>query len=306
MPELPEVETVCRGLAPVMAGKRIVRVIQRRPDLRFPFPVRFKTRLEGQRVESIERRAKYILATLSGGEVLVIHLGMSGRITVAEKISAAGVNNNCAGVPASSILGDYIYESGSDPKHDHAVFHLEGGATITYNDPRRFGFMLLYGAGELIEQPMFRSLGVEPLSPMLSPAYLALRAIGRRSDLKAFLLDQRHIAGLGNIYVSEALHRANLSPTRLASSLALRSGAPSPRAEVLIAAIRIVLEKAIAAGGSTLRDFRHSDGTFGAFQEEFLVYDRAGQPCVRASCGGTINRLVQSGRSTFWCPKCQK
>jgi formamidopyrimidine-DNA glycosylase len=293
MPELPEVETVCRGLAPVLTGKRITRVIQRRPDLRFPFPVRFKTRLEGQRFESIKRRAKYILATLSGGEVLVIHLGMSGRISVANPM-----------VPNSaSTLGDYIYETGSDPKHDHVVVHVEGGATVTYNDPRRFGFMLLYSAEDLTHQPMFKSLGVEPLSNHFSATYLAARATGRKSDLKAFLLDQRHIAGLGNIYVCEALHGAGLSPKRAASCLAARKGAAS---SVLVPSIRTVLEKAIAAGGSTLRDYRQADGSSGSFQEEFLVYGREGQPCVRAGCGGTIQRIVQSGRSTFWCPKCQK
>jgi formamidopyrimidine-DNA glycosylase len=296
MPELPEVETVCRGLAPVVSGKRIVGVVQRRPDLRFPFPTNFAARLKGQRVLSIERRAKYILATLSGGEVLVIHLGMSGRISIASRATQS----------VSTTLGDYVYDSGSDPKHDHAVFHFEGGATVTYNDPRRFGFMLMFRTDQLQAQPMFRGLGVEPLSGDFTPAYLALRASGRKSDLKAFLLDQRHIAGLGNIYVCEALHRAGLSPKRAASCLTARSGAPSPSVDALIPAIRDVLEKAIVAGGSTLRDYRQADGTAGSFQDNFLVYGRADEPCVRAGCGGTIQRIVQSGRSTFWCPKCQK
>lgn len=298
MPELPEVETVCRGLAPVFEGQTITRVVQRRPDLRFPFPERFRARLEGQRAAKVERRAKYILVSLSGGEVLVIHLGMSGRISV-----AAGSGRGRK--QPSATLGDYIYDSGSNAKHDHVVLHLENGATITYNDPRRFGFMLMYGASELNAQPMFKSLGTEPLGDDFSPAYLAGRASGRKADLKAFLLDQRHIAGLGNIYVSEALHRAGLSPKRPASCLCARNGAPSARAEALVPAIQTVLHKAIAAGGSTLRDYRQADGASGAFQEEFLVYDREGQGCVKKGCGGTIRRFVQSGRSTFWCPKCQ-
>jgi formamidopyrimidine-DNA glycosylase len=296
MPELPEVETVCRGLAPVLEGQTIVRVVQRRPDLRFPFPERFKARLEGQRATKVERRAKYILVMLSGGEVLVIHLGMSGRLSIAAKGSQR----------ASATLGEYIYGSGSDTKHDHVVLELASGATITYNDPRRFGFMLMYGAAEVNDQPMFKSLGVEPLGPEFSPAYLAGRASGRKADLKAFLLDQRHIAGLGNIYVSEALHRAGLSPKRRAACLAGAKGKASPRAEALVPAIQLVLEKAIAAGGSTLRDYRQANGAAGAFQEEFVVYDREGSGCVKSGCSGTIHRIVQSGRSTFWCPKCQK
>jgi formamidopyrimidine-DNA glycosylase len=299
MPELPEVETVRRGLEPVLAGVRVVRVEQRRADLRFPFPEHFAARLEGQRVTGVARRSKYILVALSGGEVLVMHLGMSGRVSVTPPPS---MNGN----QAATMLGDYVYDAGADPKHDHAVLHLENGAAITYNDPRRFGFMLLVGAHDIAEHALFRSLGVEPLSEALTAVYMARRAYKRKTPAKAFLMDQRHIAGLGNIYVCEALFRAGVSPLSPAARLAGRNGAPNARSEALVPVIRDVLHEAITAGGSTLRDYRQSDGEAGSFQEDFRVYGRAGKPCVRPGCGGTVRRSVQSGRSTFWCPKCQK
>ena len=295
MPELPEVETVRRGLEPVMSGKRIRRLDQRRPDLRFPFPERFAERLEGQRVERIGRRAKYLMAHLSGGEVLVMHLGMSGRFTIAMPDRAK-----------PNVLGEYIYEHAGNPAHDHVRFEMEGGATVTYNDPRRFGYMVLIPENTLEEHALFRGLGVEPLGNGLNADYLASRARSRKTDLKAFLMDQRNVAGLGNIYVCEALNQAGLSPMRVSASLAAATGRPTGRTERLVPAIRSVLERAILAGGSTLRDYRQADGSTGAFQESFLVYGREGEPCLTPGCRGIVQRSVQAGRSTFHCPRCQK
>lgn len=295
MPELPEVETVRRGLEPVMAGRRIVRLEQRRPDLRFPFPERFAARLTGRRVERLQRRAKYLMAVLDRGEVLAMHLGMTGRFS----ISLPGGAN-------ARPLGEFAYASGADSAHDHVVFGMEGGATVTYNDARRFGYMTLIGHNEIATHPHFKDLGVEPLGPDLTSDYLARMAEGRRSDLKAFLLDQRIIAGLGNIYVCEALFRAGLNPNRAASVLARKGGKPTDRTQRLLPHIRAVLEEAIAAGGSTLRDYRRTDGSLGYFQHTFAVYGREHEPCPRPGCGGTVRRTVQSGRSTFHCPKCQR
>ena len=295
LPELPEVETVRRGLEPVLAGRRIMGVAQRRPDLRFPFPEQFAARLQGQTVVSLGRRAKYILAHLSSGEVLVMHLGMSGRFTVARQ-----------GDGSPRVLGDYSYDTGSHPAHDHVVLTVEGGVTVTYNDPRRFGYMLLLPADTLEEQPPFAGLGVEPLGNALHPAFLAQKARGRRSDLKAFLMDQRIVAGLGNIYVCEALYRSRLSPSRPAACLATAAGQPTARAERLVPAIRAVLQDAIAAGGSTLRDYRQADGTTGGFQHAFSVYGREGEPCLTPGCRGIVQRSLQAGRSTFHCGKCQR
>lgn len=294
MPELPEVETVRRGLLPVLEGKRIARLDQNRKDLRFPLPERFAARMRGKKVERLERRAKYLLAHLSGGDVLLMHLGMTGRFTVH--------------VPKSGgrRVGKYVHEAGSDVKHDHVVFHMEHGATITYNDARRFGFMLLIPEAELEEHPLMHGLGVEPLGAELSAEYLARRAAGKKLDLKAFLSDQRVIAGLGNIYVCEALFRAGLSPQRKAATIATRTGRPTEHAPKLVAAIKAVLNDAIAAGGSSLRNYRRADGALGEFQHTFAVYDREGKPCVREGCRGSVRRIVQSGRSTFFCPKCQR
>ncbi len=294
MPELPEVETVRRGLEPVLAGKRFRRVEQRRPDLRFPFPERFADRLKGQRVEALTRRAKYLLAHLSSGETLVMHLGMSGRFTIARPGESG------------SVLGEYIYETAGDSAHDHVRFEMDGGAAVTYNDPRRFGYMLLVPNDGLENHALFKALGVEPLGNALNADYLASRAHGRKTDLKAFLMDQRNVAGLGNIYVCEALHQAGLSPERATSSLATATGKPTARTERLVPAIRSVLERAILAGGSTLRDYRQADGSSGAFQESFLVYGREGEPCLTPGCRGIVRRSVQGGRSTFYCRTCQK
>ncbi len=280
MPELPEVETVRRGLALALEGRRIARATQRRPDLRYPLPPRFAERLSGRRVERLDRRAKYMLVHLDGAEVLLVHLGMSGRFTVHAPADAAG-----AGRAA----------------HDHIVLDMEDGARIVYSDHRRFGFMDLVPEALLGDNAHLRALGPEPLGNEFSPAVLSERLAGRRAPIKAALLDQRTVAGLGNIYVCEALHRAGVSPNRQAASVAGRD-----RAERLARAIRDVLDEAIAAGGSTLRDYARTDGELGYFQHAFAVYDREGEPCSKSQCGGTVKRIVQSGRSTFYCPRCQR
>lgn len=223
-----------------------------------------------------------------------MHLGMTGRFHV-----------QAAGEAAPHPIGDYEHDTGAEPKHMHAVFDMQGGGRITYADPRRFGYMLLVPEAELPQHALMRGLGVEPLSGDLTPAYLARRALGRRSDLKAFLMDQRIVAGLGNIYVCEALFRAGLKPSRRASVLATRGGKPTPHAMRLVAGIKSVLQDAIEAGGSTLRDYRRADGSSGAFQNTFQVYGRAGEPCVRPGCRGIVRRSIHGGRSSFFCPACQ-
>ncbi len=295
MPELPEVETVRRGLAPVMEGARFLAIEQRRPDLRFPLPERFIDRLQGQTLTTLNRRAKFLVAQLSGGEALIMHLGMSGRFTVAASDGAG-----------AEMPGQFVHDVGGIAAHDHIVFAMSSGARVTFNDPRRFGYMDLVDGRALESCKHFAGLGVEPLSNAFHADHLAWKARGRTTDLKAFLLDQRIVAGLGNIYVCEALHRAGLSPRRRAGTLAKMSGAPAARAERLITAIRDVLAAAIAAGGSTLRDYAQADGALGYFQHNFSVYGREGQTCVTPGCAGTIRRIVQAGRSTFWCGRCQR
>lgn len=297
MPELPEVETVRRGLKPVLVGHTFKRVEQRRANLRFALPHNLAARLKGRTVKRLERRAKYLLAHLSDGEVLLMHLGMSGRFTVHTKAVARRAKAGAAPLPE---------ENAPDPKHDHVVFHMEQGAVVTYNDPRRFGFMLLVPEPELARHPLMRGLGVEPLGPELTPEYLARRAKGKAVDLKAFLSDQRIVAGLGNIYVCETLFRARLAPTRPAPSLVTKSGRATAAARRLVAALRAVLKEALAAGGSSLRDYRRADGALGEFQHAFAVYGREGMACVRPRCRGSVRRIVQGGRSTFFCPKCQR
>ena len=293
MPELPEVETVRRGLAPVLVGSRVAALDARRPDLRFPLPERFGERLVGQNIVGLERRAKYLIAALSGGEDLVMHLGMTGRFTI--------VHDGLSETP-----GEYVHETGPDPMHDHVVLRLSDGTQIIYNDPRRFGFMVMMPHAERSGHALFHDLGAEPLGDDLTAEYLALKAQGKKVNLKAFLMDQHVVAGLGNIYVSEALFQAGLSPNRPAASLANRRGAPTQKAAKLVVAIKDVLERAIDAGGSTLRDYRHADGNKGAFQERFAVYDRAGSICPRPQCGGEIRRAVHAGRATFYCRRCQR
>jgi formamidopyrimidine-DNA glycosylase len=293
MPELPEVETVRRGLAPAMEGARFAKVEARRGDLRWPLPKDFVARLEGQKVEGLGRRAKYLLADLSSGEVLVMHLGMSGSFRVAQE-------------RAEQHPGGYYHDRSKDIAHDHVVFHMSSGARIAFNDPRRFGSMKLVARAKLDEEPLLRALGPEPLGNAFDAAMLARACAGKKTSLKAALLDQRIVAGLGNIYVCEALHRAHLSPRRRAATIALKSGAPHERAVVLVEAIKAVLNDAIKAGGSSLRDHRQTDGELGLFQHNFRVYDREGARCPTPGCKGTIKRIVQTGRSTFFCPACQK
>jgi formamidopyrimidine-DNA glycosylase len=290
MPELPEVETVRLGLQPALEGHVITRAQTRRGDLRIPFPRDFVRRLEGRRVTHLRRRAKYILADLDSGETLVIHLGMSGRMSVYSE-------------NRPRKLGNYLYDAapataGAD-KHDHVVLETDAPAKIVFNDHRRFGLMTLVNTAHLEEDRLFRDVGVEPLSDAFNTAYLAKVLEGKKTPIKSALLDQRLVAGLGNIYVCEALFRARISPKRMAGSISAERLAP------LAAAIRKVLKDAIAAGGSTLRDHAQATGDPGNFQHHFLVYGREGRPC-KLGCRGTVKRIVQSGRSTFYCPKCQK
>jgi formamidopyrimidine-DNA glycosylase len=290
MPELPEVEIVRRGLAPAMEGAAFTAVTLNRADLRFPFEPRFAQRLKAQRVRRLSRRAKYIVAETESGLGLAMHLGMTGRFTV--------LHHGGAGTP-----GAFYYASDADPRHDHVIFAMSGGHVIRYNDVRRFGYMTLFPLAEMAEHPLFRGLGAEPLSGELTAGYLMQRAEGKAQALKAFLLDQRVVAGLGNIYVCEALFRAGLPPDAEAGELAAgKRGAAA--AERLAAAIKAVLTDALLAGGSSIRDYRDADGTRGSFQEKFDVYGRAGQPCHNA-CGSVVERKVQQGRSTFYCPRCQ-
>lgn len=298
MPELPEVETICRGLADHLVGRRLVEVTVRRHDLRQPIPADFAQKLTGRVVLEISRRAKYLLMHLDDGTVMVGHLGMSGRLFVQKPPQPAASSPQSTGA------------------HDHVVFHLsapiseesaqqpanqpDAGLRVVYHDPRRFGLLVLGLASALQKHPLLRELGPEPLSPQFTGAVLAANVAGRRSPIKAALLDQGVVAGLGNIYVSEALFRARISPERPAGSLT--------RAECtqLVKSIRSVLEAALAAGGSTLRDYVQADGAVGSFQNLFSVYDREGQRCPRRGCRGTIRRVVQAARATYFCPRCQR
>jgi formamidopyrimidine-DNA glycosylase len=288
MPELPEVETVRRGLAPAMEGERFDKVEVRRGDLRWPLPRGFAQKLHGKLVEGLGRRAKYLLADLSSGDVLLMHLGMSGSFRVGK----------------NSMPGTYYHERSKSTAHDHIVFHMSNGTTVTFNDPRRFGSMKLVPRARLEQEPLLRALGPEPLGNEFDATMLAKACAGKKTSLKAALSDQRVVAGLGNIYACEALFRARLSPKRQASTIADRNGRPNERAERLVEAIKAVLMDAIEAGGSSLRDHRRADGSLGDFQHNFRVYDREGEPCP--ACKGKIKRIVQVGRSTFYCPSCQK
>jgi len=299
MPELPEVETVRRGLAPVMEGARFAAVELRRANLRFPFPDGFVQHLVGQRVERLDRRAKYLLAH-TGNVVLAMHLGMSGRFLIVPPAKGAPLS------AAPVQPGEFVQAAGALPAHDHVVFDFDSGAQVIYNDARRFGYMTLILPDEMETHPLLHALGPEPLGDEMTPAYLAARGCGRIQPLKSFLLDQRNVAGLGNIYVCEALHRARLSPFAPAGRLATAAGQPSAGAKRLAAAIPEVLGAAIAAGGSSLRDHRRTDGTLGYFQHAFAVYNREGEPCPRRDCSGSVHRKVQNGRSTFYCPRCQR
>ena len=288
MPELPEVETVRRGLAPAMEGAHFAKVEARRRDLRWPLPKDFAKRLEGQTVEGLGRRAKYLLADLASGDVLLMHLGMSGSFRVGQ----------------DARPGVYYHERSKSTAHDHVVFHMSNGATVTFNDPRRFGSMKLVARAKLDSEPLLRGLGPEPLGNEFDAAMLAQACASKKTSLKAALSDQRIVAGLGNIYVCEALFRARLSPKRRAATIADRNGQPNARAVALVESIKAVLKDAIEAGGSSLRDHRRTDGALGDFQHNFRVYEREGAPCP--DCKGKIKRIVQTGRSTFYCPSCQK
>jgi len=287
MPELPEVETVRCGLAPAMEGVTITRVEVRHRGLRWPIAKDFEKRLGGATIDGLGRRAKYILADLSTGDVLVMHLGMSGSFRIDR-----------------DVPGEFHHERSKDAAHDHVVFHMANGRTVTFNDPRRFGSMKIVARAKMDQEPLLMSIGPEPLGNAFDATMLAAACAGKKTTLKAALLDQRVVAGLGNIYVCEALYRARLSPKRLASTIADRKGAPNSRALVLVDAIKAVLNDAIKAGGSSLRDHRQADGSLGYFQHNFSVYDREGQKCP--GCKGVVKRIVQNGRSTFYCPSCQK
>lgn len=286
MPELPEVETVRRGLEPVLEGARLTKVRQNRPDLRFPFPERFVARLEGATVLRLDRRAKYLLFPLSTGETWVTHLGMTGRFTL-----------------DGQEIGEFEEDAPTGGKHEHvSLCALKGGARtrVGFADARRFGFMGLIPTDQVEAHPWFAGLGPEPLGNAFSAAHLAEAFSGRKQNIKVSLLDQRIVAGLGNIYVCEALYRARISPLTAAGKVS------RPRLEVLTTQIREVLKDAIAAGGSTLRDFANTEGGQGYFQHRFDVYGREGEPCRGEGCAGVVKRIVQGGRSTFFCPSCQK
>lgn len=281
MPELPEVETVRRGLEPVLVGRRILKAEVRRPGLRWPFPPGLAARLTGARVAALRRRSKYLLADLDGGETLIAHLGMSGRMLV-----------------SGAAVGAFHHPHPAPEKHDHVVLDIEGGARVTFNDARRFGALDLWPTAGLEGHRLLAGLGPEPLGNAFSGAHLAARMAGRLAPAKAVLLDQRVVAGLGNIYVCEALWRARVSPLRPAGEVT------AAEVEAIASAVRAVLADAIAAGGSSLKDYRRADGELGYFQHSFAVYGREGEPCPRHD-GGTVARAVQSGRSSFFCPACQ-
>jgi formamidopyrimidine-DNA glycosylase len=283
MPELPEVETVRTGLAPVMEGQVIAKATVNRPDLRWPFPDRMADRLTGARIDRLRRRSKYILADLDRGETLLIHLGMSGRMTV-------------SGDP----LGQFVHDHPQAEKHDHVVFDMANGARITFNDPRRFGAMDLLPTDHADDHPLLAVLGPEPLGNAFNEDYFVNAIKPRRTPIKTALLDQKLVAGLGNIYVCEALFRAGIAPARRADRIA------TPRLAALVPIIRDVLSEAIAAGGSSLKDYRQADGELGYFQHSFDVYGRQDEPCRTPGCSATIRRIVQSGRSSFFCPQCQR
>ena len=293
MPELPEVETVRRGLQPAMEGSKILKAEARRKDLRFPFQKDFIARLEGQTVTGLGRRAKYLMADLGSGDVLLMHLGMSGSFRVLE-----GDDNNTP--------GKFHHPRSEDRAHDHVVFHMSSGAAIVFNDPRRFGYMKIIARNVLEDEPLLKGLGPEPLGNEFDAAMLARSCFNKKTSLKAALLDQRVVAGLGNIYVCEALYRSHLSPRRLAATLSTKKGEPTDHAGRLVDAIHAVLNQAIKAGGSSINDHRLTSGELGYFQHSFQVYDREGEKCQTRGCGGVVRRFVQNGRSTFWCPKCQK
>ena len=283
MPELPEVETLRRGLEPVMAGQTIQKAQVNRPDLRWPLPERMAERLTGQRITTLRRRSKYVLLDLSSGETLIVHLGMSGRMLI-----------------SGAQIGQFHHAHPAPEKHDHVVFDLASGARVTFNDARRFGAMDLCQTADFDQHWLIKDIGPEPLGNAFHEDYLIERLTGRNTPIKSALLDQKLVAGLGNIYVCEALFRAKISPKRKARRIS------EPRVRELVPIIQAVLRDAIEAGGSSLRDYRQADGELGYFQHKFDVYGREGEFCRREGCSGQVARVVQSGRSSFYCPACQK
>src|ERR1700761_3380599 len=280
MPELPEVETVRRGLQPAMEGAKIVKAEVRRKDLRFPFQKDFVARLDGQKVTGLGRRAKYLMADLASGDVLLMHLGMSGSFRVLRQSEP-------------HTPGEFHHPRNENRTHDHVVFHMSSGANIIFNDPRRFGFMKVIARSTLEDEPLLKDLGPEPLGTEFDAAMLARACAGKKTSLKAALLDQRVVAGLGNIYVCEALFRAHLSPRRLAATLATRKAEPTDHAKRLVGSIHDVLNQAIKAGGSSISDHRQTSGELGYFQHRFQVYDRESEKCQTPRCGGVVRRFVQ-------------
>src|ERR1700745_1075539 len=279
MPELPEVETVRRGLQPVMEGAKILHAETRRKDLRFPFQKDFVTRLTGQTVTGLGRRAKYLMADLASGDVLLMQLGMSGSFRVLKEED-------------EKTPGQFHHPRSGDRAHDHVVFHMSSGAAIVFNDPRRFGYMKIIARNALDDEPLLSDLGPEPLGNEFDAAMLARSCTNKKTSLKAALLDQRVVAGLGNIYVCEALFRAHLSPRRLAATLATKKAEPTDHAKHLVTAIHAVLNAAIKAGGSSLRDHRQTTGELGYFQHSFQVYDREGEKCHSPGCDGIVRRFT--------------
>lgn len=300
MPELPEVENLRLLLAPQLVGQKFHKIELRRKNLRFPLPQNFEERLQESTILKITRRAKYLLFHLDIEKILIVHLGMTGRLLLQDPEVEGDT------ITSGNAVGRYYFNKGQYLKHDHVVFYIKNGKKITYNDARRFGFMVLVDAKVLHTHPLIKQLGVEPLSSDFDDPYIAKRAAGRRLDLKAFLMDQKTVAGLGNIYVCEALFRAGLSPKRRTGSIVDRSNRLKANATGLVSAVRNVIEEAVIAGGSTLKDFLKPDGSMGTFQNKHLVYDREGEPCLRHQCKGLVRRIPQHGRSTFYCPHCQK
>ncbi|WP_422026185.1 bifunctional DNA-formamidopyrimidine glycosylase/DNA-(apurinic or apyrimidinic site) lyase [Pyruvatibacter mobilis] len=307
MPELPEVETVRRGIAPAMEGRRFLHVEAKRPDLRFPLPEGFTRRLEGQALESLARRGKYLVGRLTDGALLIMHLGMSGRFVV-EMPQSAGSGDDMPAARPAARPGAFHLDTGANAHalHEHIIFRMEGGGVVRYSDPRRFGFMTIEETGDEGQNQFLRVLGPEPLEKAFKPSVLAAGLHKRKSPIKTALLDQAVVAGLGNIYVCEALFRSGISPKRVAATLVKQSGEPTDRLKKLHKAIREVLAEAIEAGGSSLRDHAQADGSLGYFQHTFRVYDREGMPCTTLGCDTDIRRITQSGRSTFYCGKCQR
>jgi len=300
MPELPEVETVKTGLSKAWIGKTVSKVILRRPNLRYPFPDNFVKQLEGQTITGIRRRAKYLLIDTDGDLVFLSHLGMSGKYTIfdAEKVG----EYDLSGPDSESLFGE---KTGFEGRHDHMEIRFTDGSISVYTDPRRFGIVKLFHRAEEAIQPLLEVLGPEPFDDW-NAQIAADRCRGKRSPIKTTLLDQRFVVGVGNIYACEALHKSGISPTKLAAKLVTKNGKPTKALERLVDEVKIVLNKAIAAGGSTLNDFADVEGNLGYFSHHFTIYGREDEPCLKEGCGGTVERIVQSNRSTFWCPRCQK